>query len=121
MGLFSAAAGVPEEELHEWSIKNPSEFWDLVWRHFRVIGERGEGPAFASGSDLFEARFFSGSSLNYARNLLRRSDDTPAIISYSEDGLSDQVSWAELHDLVSQLQQSLRALGVTEKDRVAAW
>ena len=121
MGLFSAAAGVPEEELHEWSIKNPSEFWDLVWRHFQVIGERGEGPAFSSGSDLFEARFFSGSSLNYARNLLRRSDDTPAIISYSEDGLSDQVSWAELHDLVSQLQQSLRALGVTEKDRVAAW
>jgi len=121
MGLFSAAAGVPEEELHEWSIKNPSEFWDLVWRHFQVIGERGEGPAFSSGSDLFEARFFSGSSLNYARNLLRRSDDAPAIISYSEDGLSDQVSWAELHDLVSQLQQSLRALGVTEKDRVAAW
>lgn len=121
MGLFSAAAGIPEEELHEWSIKNPSEFWDLVWRHFQVIGERGEGPTFSSGSDLFEARFFSGSSLNYARNLLRRSDDTPAIISYSEDGLSDQVSWAELHDLVSQLQQSLRALGVTEKDRVAAW
>jgi acetoacetyl-CoA synthetase len=121
MGLFSAAAGIPEEDLHEWSIKNPSEFWDLVWRHFQVIGKRGNGPAFSSGSDLFEARFFSGSSLNYARNLLRRSDDTPAIISYLEDGLSDQVSWAELHDLVSQLQQSLRALGVTEKDRVAAW
>ena len=121
MGLFSAAAGIPEEDLHEWSIKNPSEFWDLVWRHFQVIGKRGDGPAFSSGSDLFEARFFSGSSLNYARNLLRRSDDTPAIISYLEDGLSDQVSWAELHDLVSQLQQSLRALGVTEKDRVAAW
>ncbi len=121
MGLFSAAAGIPEEDLHEWSIKNPSEFWDLVWRHFQVIGKRGDGPAFSSASDLFEARFFSGSSLNYARNLLRRSDDTPAIISYLEDGLSDQVSWAELHDLVSQLQQSLRALGVTEKDRVAAW
>jgi len=121
MGLFSAAAGISEEDLHEWSIKNPSEFWDLVWRHFQVIGKRGDGPAFSSASDLFEARFFSGSSLNYARNLLRRSDDTPAIISYLEDGLSDQVSWAELHDLVSQLQQSLRALGVTEKDRVAAW
>ena len=121
MSLFSAAAGIPEEDLHEWSVKNPSEFWDLVWRHFQVIGERGESPAFSSGSDLFETRFFSGSSLNYARNLLRRSDDAPAIISYSEDGLSDQVSWAELHDLVSQLQQSLRALGVTEKDRVAAW
>ena len=121
MTLFSAAAGIPEEDLHEWSVKNPSEFWDLVWRHFQVIGERGESPAFSSGSDLFEARFFSGSSLNYARNLLRRSDDAPAIISYSEDGLSDQVSWAELHGLVSQLQQSLRALGVTEKDRVAAW
>ena len=121
MSLFSAAAGIPEEDLHEWSVKNPSEFWDLVWRHFQVIGERGESPAFSSGSDLFEARFFSGSSLNYARNLLRRSDDAPAIISYSEDGLLDQVSWAELHDLVSQLQQSLRALGVTEKDRVAAW
>ena len=97
MTLFSAAAGIPEEDLHEWSVKNPSEFWDLVWRHFQVIGERGESPAFSSGSDLFEARFFSGSSLNYARNLLRRSDDAPAIISYSEDGLSDQVSWAELH------------------------
>lgn len=121
MSLFSAAAGIPEEDLHEWSVKNPSEFWDLVWRHFQVIGERGESPAFSSGSDLFETRFFSGSSLNYARNLLRRSDDAPAIISYSEDGLLDQVSWAELHDLVSQLQQSLRALGVTEKDRVAAW
>ena len=37
MTLFSAAAGIPEEDLHEWSVKNPSEFWDLVWRHFQVI------------------------------------------------------------------------------------
>ena len=121
MRLFSAVANTPEEDLHNWSIKNPSEFWDLVWSHFQVIGERGENPAFLAGSELSEAKFFNGASLNYAKNLMRRSDDAPAIVSYSENGIPNQISWAELHDLVSQLQQSLQALGVKEKDRVAAW
>ena len=121
MSLFSAATGIAEKDLHDWSIKNPSKFWDLVWDHFQVLGKRGENPAFSASSELSEAKFFDGASLNYARNLLRRSDDGPAIISYSEVGTSREISWAELHGLVSQLQQSLRSVGVKEKDRVAAW
>lgn len=32
------------EDLWEWSIGSPAEFWDLVWDETEVVGEKGSGP-----------------------------------------------------------------------------
>lgn len=121
MHSFCDAANVSETELHDWSIKNPSEFWDLVWNYFQIIGERGERSSVSSGSELYQTQFFNGASLNYAENLLKRSDNEVALSFESENKLSKEISWAELNNLVSQLQQAFLSSGIKKGDRIAAW
>jgi len=52
---------------------------------------------------------------------LRRQDDELAIIFRGEDDVEASISWAELHNLVSQTQQLLRDAGVVAGDRVAGY
>jgi len=108
------------EELHRWSVDQPDRFWASVWDSTDVVGEPGD-IVVASDSQVWRTTFFPGAELSYAQNLLRRRDDGPALVFVREDGLSSTVSWQELHDLVSRLQQALWATGVGPGDRIAAW
>ena len=54
-------------------------------------------------------------------NLLKRSDNEVALSFESENKLSKEISWAELNNLVSQLQQAFLSSGIKKGDRIAAW
>jgi acetoacetyl-CoA synthetase len=54
-------------DFHDFSIRNPGDFWDLVWGECSVVGERGDGPAVIPpppGTDLRRTRFFPAARLN---------------------------------------------------------
>ncbi|MAU03474.1 MAG: acetoacetate--CoA ligase [Acidimicrobiaceae bacterium] len=121
MAAFAAHAGVGALDLHDWSIRQPDRFWRLAWDWCEVVGEPGGGPALTTGLHLSDARFFPDAILNYAENLLRRDDDQPALLFRCEDGTARDLTWADLHALVSRLQQALLGAGVGQGDRVAAW
>ncbi|SCW78605.1 acetoacetate--CoA ligase [Ancylobacter rudongensis] len=106
--------------LHAWSIAHPAAFWEAVWELGEVIGTRS-GPSLVDGDRMPGARFFPEARLNYAENLLRPRDRASvALVFRGEDKVERQVSFGELTDLVSRLQQALRAAGVGVGDRVAA-
>lgn len=107
------------EDLHHWSIDAVDSFWTALWEESGVVGERGE-RAITDRDDMFRARFFPEASLNFAENLLRRRDDTDAMVFWCEDRLRSRLSWNELHARVSCLAQALRNAGVERGDRVAA-
>lgn len=107
--------------LHRWSIENLSEFWDCIWDYCGAIGDRGSGPAYEPSDTFYKARFFPSASLNFAENLLRRTDDADAIILRREDGFRKTLSYADLQKQVRALSYSLRALGVQPGDRIAAY
>jgi acetoacetyl-CoA synthetase len=65
------------------------------------------------------ARWFPEAKLNFAENLLRRQDPSPAIIFRGEDRVIRRLTHAELYAQVSKLAQALRASGVEQGDRVA--
>ena len=83
-------------QLHEWSVANPERFWSLAWRFCGLIGHRGTGGgAERVGVGLGNMgppdpekgpRWFPDASLNFAENLLRFSDDEPALASWNEEG-----------------------------------
>jgi acetoacetyl-CoA synthetase len=108
------------EALHRWSVAEPGRFWRAVWDWAGVVGEPGEAVV-APGGDMWRTRYFPDAELNFAENLLRRRDGTAAIEFAREDGARRHVTWAELHDLVSRLQQALVAADVAAGDRVAAF
>src|SRR5690606_1909993 len=114
-GLSLADSG----DLHRWSVEKRAGFWDLVWDFCGVVGEKG-GRLLEDGDRMPGARFFPAARLNFAENLMRRHDDTPALIFRGEDKAAYALSFAELDALVSRLQQALQAAGVEKGDRVAA-
>lgn len=106
--------------LHAWSIAHPAAFWEEIWDLGGVIGSRS-GPSLVDGDRMPGARFFPEARLNYAENLLRpRERDSIALVFRGEDKVERHISFGELSDLVSRLQQALRAAGVGVGDRVAA-
>jgi acetoacetyl-CoA synthetase len=107
------------DALHEWSVADPGAFWGLVWDFCSVIGDKG-GRLLIDGDLMPGARFLPDATLNFAENLLRRSDDREAIVFRGEDRVYRSMTWRELSDLVSRLQQALAARGIGPGDRVAA-
>ena len=107
-------------DLHAFSIRETEAFWSKAWDFLGVIGERGTGPVFRQGVRFQDTTFFEGARLNYAENLLRKNDESPALIFWGESKRRETLSWAALHAAVSRAQQAMRARGIGEGDRVAA-
>jgi acetoacetyl-CoA synthetase len=118
-----AASAHDYHELWQWSVDQPSAFWDSVWDYFGVLGERGDGPVLAGGP-MPDVTWFPGASLNYARNALRTALTDPtriAVIARDEEGQLATLTYAELAAEVARVRAGLAALGVTTGDRVAAF
>ena len=107
--------------LYAWSLAHPEQFWQAVWDFGEVIAEGNTTPVLENGEAMPGARWFSKVRLNFAENLLRRSDDKAALVFRGENRVSREVSYAELFAAVSRLAQALRANGVKQGDRVAAY
>ena len=104
--------------LHSFSVENREAFWSALWDFCEIVGDKGE--RILDDDRMPGARFFPDARLNFAENLLRRSDDGDALVFRGEDKAEARMSWAALHALVSQLQQYLRDQGIGPGDRVAA-
>lgn len=111
---------VSYQALHDWSVTHVGEFWSAFWDYAEVIGEKGS-VAIADEAQMEKTKFFPEAKINWAENLLRRRDDGVAIIFRDEKGQERQLSFKELSDVVSRLQQALKAAGVKAGDRVAGY
>ncbi len=108
-------------ELHDWSIKNPGEFWAQAWDDCEVIGVKG-GQFYRQGPDFISSKFFPDGKLNVAENLLAKGENkTVAIVSILEDGTRSEITWEELRLKVAATAAAMRAEGVVAGDRVVAW
>ncbi|HEY8963456.1 MAG TPA: acetoacetate--CoA ligase, partial [Alphaproteobacteria bacterium] len=110
------------DALHAWSVDDRAAFWNLVWDFCDVIGEKG--ARVLENADLMSpvsprAEFFPDAKLNFAENLLRKRDDSNAIVFRAEDRITRHMSHRELYDRVSQLTSYLLSVGVGQGDRVA--
>jgi len=108
-------------QLYDWSIAHPAAFWEALLDFADVRARRGAGPVLEHGDHMPGARWFDGTTLNFAENLLRVRDEQPALIFHSERGQRRQLSFRELHDEVARIATGLRACGVVSGDRVAGF
>ena len=109
------------DRLWRWSVDHPEPFWQRVWELGGVKASRPADRVLAGGDRMPGARWFEGARLNFAENLLRRDDSTPALIFTGEDGTRRELPWAELQREVSGLAAALHADGVGIGDRVAGY
>jgi acetoacetyl-CoA synthetase len=121
-----AGAGVALPDypaLWRWSIAEPVAFWNAVWDDAGVVGDRG-ARTLVDGARMPGARWYPDARLNYAENLLARSDgggDADALVFRGEDKVAQRLSHAQLRAAVAGVAAALHAMGVTAGDRVAAY
>ena len=107
--------------LHRWSTDHCSEFWSTVWRFCDVRASSAGSVTVENPHKMPGAAWFPDARLNFAENLLRRNDDSPAIISRGEGKPDRVITYAELQSEVNRLARAFRSMGIKPEDRIAAY
>lgn len=109
------------EELRQWSIEHLPEFWKEMWRFARIRASRAFTEVLDDRHKLPGAKWFSGSRLNFAENLLRYRDDRTALVFKNELHPSVRMNYAEVYDAVARVSGSLKKAGIRPGDRVVGF
>ncbi|HET7373689.1 MAG TPA: acetoacetate--CoA ligase, partial [Gemmatimonadaceae bacterium] len=132
-GLGERTAGVTDfDSLYEWSIRDLELFWSEVRRFGGMVGPPQDPDVacervligrerMAPPDPELGPRWFVGSRLNFAENLLRYRDDREAIVFWNELGAQRRLTYRQLFDEVMRVAGTLRSIGVGVGDRVAAF
>ncbi|WP_435091213.1 acetoacetate--CoA ligase [Candidatus Pelagibacter bacterium nBUS_30] len=108
------------EKIHNWSIKNPQNFWDSIWDYSNVKGIKHKNKIKKS-SKFYKNIFLPNSKLNFSENLLSKKTDDKAITFISENGYREIKNWRELNKNVKKVANCLKILRIKSKDRIAAY
>ncbi|EMO42199.1 acetoacetate-CoA ligase [Leptospira noguchii serovar Autumnalis str. ZUN142] len=106
------------EDLRVWSVNEIGLFWESIWEFSEVVFSQKYDLVYRNGSNFTDSKFFPGAKLNFAENLLRRTDSFPALVYRGEDGSRREVSYAELRSYVGAVAKDLKKRGVVPGDRV---
>lgn len=109
------------QELWEWSVTDPSAFWESLWEYFKIISHTPYSKAISD--DLMpHTQWFEGSTLNYAEHVFRNKTTAyPAIMFKPEQGSEVTISWEDLEKKTEQFAIFLRSKGVKKGDCVAGF
>ena len=108
-------------ELWRWSVDESADFWSTVFDFCNVIGSRCTGPALQDAEAMPGARWFDGTMLNFAENLLAGAGEEVAIIARDESGFRRQLTRKQLAEEVARVADGLRSCGVGSGDRIAGY
>ncbi len=108
-------------DLYAWSIAHPGDFWCELARFADARIDWRDGPVIENPQAMPGARFFPAAKLNFAENLLRFSDQHPALVFRNERGARREISYRDLHEEVARIADGLKAAGVVAGDRVAGY
>jgi acetyl-CoA synthetase len=108
-------------ELHRISVEDPERFWPALVDDLEIEFSRPWERVLDESEGIEWAKWFVGGRLNLATNCVHKWRDEPgeAAVGRGEDGERWALTWAELSRQVTQLAETLVALGVEPGDRVA--
>jgi len=108
------------EKIHNWTIKNPQNFWSSIWDYSKIKGVKGKNNN-KKFSKFYKNTFLSNSKLNFTENLLSKNNNDKAITFISENGYREIKNWRKLNSNVKKVSTFLRTLNIKSKDRVVAY
>lgn len=108
-------------DLYQWSINYPTKFWRYVWQFCQIQSSILWDEVLINPSNMPGAKWFVGSRLNFAENLLRKRNNDLAIIAENELGERRYLSFSELYTQVAKCAHAMRAMGIKAHDRVAGY
>ncbi|MBN4080573.1 acetoacetate--CoA ligase, partial [Beggiatoa alba] len=110
-------------DIHQWSVAHRELFWQAIWEFFSVKHSQKWQQILDEPQGMFMSKWFTGSRLNFAENLLQYgaiNSNKIALEFYNEKGDRQSISYAELYKKVAVLAAAFRHSGLKPGDRVAA-
>ena len=108
------------EELWQWSVNNPDDFWKILWNYFDVTYEGNLGKI--TEGIMPSVSWFGGTRVNYAEHIFKNlPKENPAIIFKSENSGIQEISSQTLRKNVGSVQHILKKAGLRAGDRVAGY
>ncbi len=109
------------DALYQWSVDNIAAFWGEMWRFAEIKASKGYDRVIDDPTKMPGAKWFTGSRLNFAENLLRFRDDQTALIFRGEDSIRRSLTYKELFAATAKVAASLRHAGINAGDRVVGF
>jgi acetoacetyl-CoA synthetase len=108
-------------DLWRWSVFDLEAFWSSLVEFLGVRFSEG-GNRVLGSSAMPDAKWFPGSRLSYAEHMFAGKDPRALAIQHaSESRELASMTWGDLRSLTASIAVGLRASGVVEGDRVAAY
>ena len=108
-------------QLYQWSVDHLEEFWEAIWKYFRIHSSTPYECVLAS-KQMPGAHWFPGARLNYAQHSMQHEHlGGDALIGLSELRPAQHVGWPKLAADVRIIATQLRKLGIGRGDRVVAY
>lgn len=109
------------QQFHQWSIESSDQFWTTFLDFFKVQVQGDNSPV-NTDKKFKEYGWFPNLKLNFAENLLKQGrDNDSALLFLHESGKKEEISYNELRQRTSKLQQFLRANGFQTEDVLACY
>ncbi|KAF7357784.1 Acetoacetyl-CoA synthetase [Mycena venus] len=104
--------------LHKYSVES-NTFWLDLWEFLGIISSVPPKKVIERGAMPEVPIWFPEARLNYAENLLYRTDDAVACTAGNESGVVRHYTYRQLRELVRQMACAMRRHGLKKGDRVA--
>jgi acetoacetyl-CoA synthetase len=101
--------------------KKVNKFWAAMWDFGEIIYSKKYDKVVEDLNVFPGTKWFVGSRLNFAENLLKYKDDQLAFVFQGETKVSKQMTYKELNKTVARLAKSLKNMGVKVGDRVVSY
>ena len=107
------------EDLHSWTVRRRSDFWDTMIKRVDMRFQKPYGSVLAEDEGPEQPRWLTGAKLNIIDSCFNAPDDSHAMVYQHEGGTPVSVSVAELRSLVMRVANGLIALGLVPGDMIA--
>lgn len=109
------------KELFKWSVEYIPDFWAAMWDFAGIISSKKYDKVVEDLNVYPGTKWFVGSHLNFAENLLKFKNEQLAFDFQGETKVSKQMTYAELNKTVARMAKSLREMGIKTGDRVVSY
>ena len=110
------------DDLYAWSIGDISTFWESILQYFEIFYSGHYDKVLDwnnKSTDFIGAKWFEGISLSYAEHIFRSKEPHKIALKYADEKLKyKEITWQELWDKVSVIQQFLLSKGIQKGDRI---
>ncbi len=106
-------------DFYQWSVKNKELFWQRTVENLQIPFFRNPEKILDLTNGTTQAQWLYGAKMNIADACFQAAPEKTAIYNQKEGGKTEQISYAELKNLVNRIANSIREQGLVAGDVIA--